>query len=378
MRSKESIAINQVKENSAASIHFDMIRGVAAVCVLIFHLRWRLFEPVELSTALERAFHLLTGFGHEAVVIFFVLSGYFISASVLRDVRNGRWSWKQYLVNRGVRLYVVLIPGLLLTAAWDLAGGLTERLDISTLLGNLFFLQTFDVPGIGKVATYGSNRPLWSLAYEFWYYMLFPCIWHGLFGRRRIVHLAAAALIIVFLPRIVVAYFPVWLLGTALALAPAAAAKARWTMFLAALSLLGVTLAMSYGRYLEGIARIGSLEVGRLVNDWLIGIAFVPVAYLIIHWRPTLLPAWYTLTARRLGGYSYTLYVCHHPILVFLAGALSSVPWAVNGETLTSALLISIGIILYAWVLGALTEAHTPKLRDAILKRAPKGATTSS
>ena len=35
-------------------------------------------------------------------------------------------------------------------------------------MGNLFFLQTIFVP------PFGSNAPLWSLSFEFWYYLLFP------------------------------------------------------------------------------------------------------------------------------------------------------------------------------------------------------------
>jgi peptidoglycan/LPS O-acetylase OafA/YrhL len=43
----------------------------------------------------------------------FVLSGFLISSTVLRSQVSGNW-WRDYAVNRSVRLYVVLIPGLLL------------------------------------------------------------------------------------------------------------------------------------------------------------------------------------------------------------------------------------------------------------------------
>jgi len=41
---------------------------------------------------------------------------------------------------------------------------------ILPLPANVFFLQTITVP------VYGSNSPLWSLANEFWYYLLFPLL----------------------------------------------------------------------------------------------------------------------------------------------------------------------------------------------------------
>ncbi|MFP6614512.1 MAG: acyltransferase family protein, partial [Pirellulales bacterium] len=102
---------------SIASERLDWIRGIAAFAVLIYHIRYRFFfdyseVPHTLSTNL---FYTLTAFGHDAVMVFFVLSGYFISESVRRDCKKGRWSWIRYLTNRVTRLYVVLIPCLLLT-----------------------------------------------------------------------------------------------------------------------------------------------------------------------------------------------------------------------------------------------------------------------
>jgi peptidoglycan/LPS O-acetylase OafA/YrhL len=88
------------------------------------------------------------------------------------------------------RLWVVLLPTLLLTLGIDWLGAqitnsaytgqfhvhfnsgpqLAHPADHSalTFLGNLVFLQTIAVP------VFGTNGPLWSLAFEFWYYVLFP------------------------------------------------------------------------------------------------------------------------------------------------------------------------------------------------------------
>jgi peptidoglycan/LPS O-acetylase OafA/YrhL len=38
---------------------------------------------------------------------------------------------------------------------------------LSSLIGNMAFLQPF------RVTVYGGNSPLWSLSYEFWYYIIF-------------------------------------------------------------------------------------------------------------------------------------------------------------------------------------------------------------
>src|SRR5262245_34523254 len=114
-----------IKNQSSGSQHLDLIRGLAALVVFLGHLRFFFFLPYHSREGIilaERMVYFVTGFTHEAVVIFFVLSGFFISSSVMRLTAKGEWQWKNYVVNRCTRLYVVLIPGLILTAFWDWVG----------------------------------------------------------------------------------------------------------------------------------------------------------------------------------------------------------------------------------------------------------------
>ncbi|WP_417901010.1 hypothetical protein [Bacillus sp. CSS-39] len=90
-----------------------------------------------------------------------------MSRSIFKAINENRWSWKEYLINRLTRLYVVLIPSLVLTFILDRIAvnyfgekGYTDVItNIQGFLGNLFFLQNIFVP------VYGSNAPLWSLNY---------------------------------------------------------------------------------------------------------------------------------------------------------------------------------------------------------------------
>src|SRR5712691_12850398 len=107
------------------SVHLDLIRGVSALAVMIGHVRGLFFLdfPFLADKSLTyRVLYAVTGFGHQAVMIFFVLSGYFIGMSVIDSVAGQRWSWRVYLVNRLVRLQLVLFPALLLGAVWDQIG----------------------------------------------------------------------------------------------------------------------------------------------------------------------------------------------------------------------------------------------------------------
>jgi len=168
----------------------DMVRGVSALAVLAAHIRAFVFRDLgELQAAGLgiKAFYFITGVHHQAVMVFFVLSGYFVGGAVLKSLGEGRFSWARYALARLSRLWVALIPALVLTALCDFVvrqvspeadAGRWHHIwmsgpdvqhrtasDMITFAGNIGFLQTIEVP------VFGSNGPLWSLANEFWYYV---------------------------------------------------------------------------------------------------------------------------------------------------------------------------------------------------------------
>ncbi len=178
--------------DSRASIHLDRLRGLAALLVIFGHWRNLLFvnfPDVHVHRRIWFPFYAVATAGHQAVILFFVLSGYFVGGTVLRSLERGQWSWVEYLLRRVVRLWTVLLPALLLGFFWDRLGiylgrapglytgrvpnnlitdDVALRLLPHIFLGNLFFLQTI------LVQTFGTNGALWSLANEFWYYIFFP------------------------------------------------------------------------------------------------------------------------------------------------------------------------------------------------------------
>ncbi len=82
------------KENRLSkrtSIHLDAIRGVSALAVMLYHLRGLFFVDYPFltnKTLFWKALYAVTGYGHQAVIVFFVLSGYFIGASVMESVSS--------------------------------------------------------------------------------------------------------------------------------------------------------------------------------------------------------------------------------------------------------------------------------------------------
>ena len=227
--------------NSQASVLLDLLRALAAFLVLFYHWKAMFFVDYPQIPAHRWLFavpYVIASAGHQAVLIFFVLSGYLISGSVFRSLEGGYWRWRSYLTHRFVRLYVVLIPGLLLCAACDWIGlhyshvpnlyngvsAKTHLIDVGqtmtlpAFLGNLAFLQTIFVPA------FGSDGALWSLANEFWYYMLFPLGLLALRKTTRFVWRIVFAVLFLgvgwFTRSAILLLFPVWLAGTMLALLP--------------------------------------------------------------------------------------------------------------------------------------------------------------
>lgn len=147
----------------------DLFRFLAAFEVLAVHARGFLFVEYsaladESKNVLVSAFYALTRMGYEAVIIFFVLSGYLVGGKSIERLGNGTFRNKDYIIDRMVRIMVPLIPALLLTIICNVL--MSKTINYTELIGNLFSLQ-----GI-LVSPFSGNAPLWSLPYEFWFYIL--------------------------------------------------------------------------------------------------------------------------------------------------------------------------------------------------------------
>lgn len=115
---------------------------------------------------------MLAAFATEAVIIFFVLSGLVITRSVLRTAPTA----SVFLCERLVRIYPIYMIALSLAivTAWVLRDPSQSR---STWVGNLFFLQSLNGALFPAPST---DQPLWSLANEMTYYVIFAaCIAKG-------------------------------------------------------------------------------------------------------------------------------------------------------------------------------------------------------
>jgi peptidoglycan/LPS O-acetylase OafA/YrhL len=376
---------NYLYQSSQQSPHLDnldMLRGAAALLVLSGHLRSFLFENYDflshknLTTII---FYFFTGLGHQAVIVFFALSGYLVGGRALEDILTQRFSWPQYLLRRLTRLWIVIIPALLLTLLLDdIGSGQTAGLgydgryydiytsgppasdgidhSLLTFLGNIAFLQTIALP------TYGSNGPMWSLANEFWYYITFPlAVWVFLSRSAPLVRISALcmlALIVAALPITVLSGGVTWVAG-----AISAWCVRRQTITklvthpltrVAAMILIVATLVLTKARL-------------NLVGD--LGLGFVVAATLPIFATLPSPGRLYSVLARALSALSYTLYLTHFPFLtlaVLVEFAPDRLPPSVVGAERYAALLLM--ALIWATIVWWCFERNTNRVYFLISK----------
>jgi len=307
------------------SLYLELLRLLAASEVVLFHIN---------------GFALLGGhraawnaFGHEAVVVFFVLSGFVIAFAAQTREKTP----KAYLISRLTRIYSVAVPCLLATLLFDRIGQtlMPQLYDglitdgsalVRLVMGSLFLNESWSVS-----AQMFSNTPYWSIAYEFWYYMIFA----GLFyfrGRMRVMLTALACLIAGYK---ILLLFPIWALGWGVY---------RWSQSHKVSPALGIVLflqpaLMLYlddsqgwtrhaGEWLAGVMgqeawRSGLSWSRYVLTDTLLGLSmaghFIGAAAL----APWLEKALRSVVApvKWLTARSFTLYLLHQPAML-LAGAV--------------------------------------------------------
>jgi peptidoglycan/LPS O-acetylase OafA/YrhL len=79
----------------------DFVRWVAALLVVLQHVRylWCVeYTNVQNKTLWIKLFYFITGFGSEAVLVFFMLSGYLVGGGALRKWRDGKYSSRDYFI----------------------------------------------------------------------------------------------------------------------------------------------------------------------------------------------------------------------------------------------------------------------------------------
>jgi peptidoglycan/LPS O-acetylase OafA/YrhL len=302
---------------ASGSIYRADIDGLRAVAVI----------PVVLYHACIPGF---TG-GYVGVDVFFVISGFLITRLIWSEISNGNFSLVNFYERRARRILpalfavitVSLFIGSLVLVPSDFEDLSKSALATTFFVSNHFFLRALDY--FGTAANFHPLLHSWSLAIEEQFYIVFP-LFLIFISRYRFGFVLCAMAILFFL---------------SLAGSVYAVERAPQSAFYLSLTrgwelLMGGFLALGLGSQLrarwlrEGMAAAGLLMIALPIIFYsdqtpFPGIAALPVcvgtACLILSAskEPTLVSR--TLSLRPIvfiGLISYSLYLWHWPILVFM------------------------------------------------------------
>ena len=164
----------------------DSIRGIAILLVFWFH-GFRFFTPAASAPAWEKLFLAGASHGGSGVNLFFVLSGFLITGILLDSVgKSGYYS--RFYYRRALRILPAYYLLLLVLFGMRFVSFAPRHTSLA-FLGLSFIYLSNMTPLFGVPMQYG---PLWSLAVEEHFYLLWPAAVRAL--RKRAFLIAAASI----------------------------------------------------------------------------------------------------------------------------------------------------------------------------------------
>jgi peptidoglycan/LPS O-acetylase OafA/YrhL len=335
-----------IREISGYSSFFlDFIRISAAIVVLIFHIYLHWLPESNSSLWLDKA-------SHTGVVIFFVLSGYVIAFTTLRNNRGGM----QYFQARLSKLYSVVFPALVISAICQviiffLNPSVYEHITRGASLPRYIMSGLF----LNEIWFFSSappiNGPLWSLSFEFWYYIVFGFYFYR--GKGWIWLLPCLIACLLAGPKILL-MMPIWLFGYLAYKSPRIilSDKASWIlvfMFLFAAILIG----LNFSPLPNKIGTAPLLFASQFFTDWITGV-FVALSLWAL---PSKLRVTkdhsYITYFRKIADLTFPIYVLHAPLII-----IWDVLFQPKVATQSQLWLPLIAVFLSASVIGLVLEKY--------------------
>lgn len=374
----------------------DFSRWTAALLVVVSHLRNIVFvdyENVQYKTLFVKAFYFITGLGHEAVIVFFVISGLLVGGLSLSRWKSREIDYTRYFMNRFSRIYVVLLPALIAGGIFDFIGlfyfnrtglyshttefamatldfSVQDRLAAASFAASVFMLQPF------VIAPFGSNGPLWSLSYEWWYYCIFAILlaFFGSKTRGRKTILAIAMIgLAALLPLTLTLWMLVWLLGTGVLLYGESRLPRLPPMI--ALGIFVSTIIVSKFCMNIGFMHAPQRLFADFGKDFLVGAGFALLLLSFYRKKTTTVAQSFNFPLARinqcLAEFSYTTYLCHVPFMLLLLAVSADVFNQPLKQQPARAIfiyffLVLAGIYLYVFMFSRFTERYTDMLRKRL------------
>lgn len=338
------------------SLYLDLIRVFASFLVLLGHFSYASFSG--------GYFGLFSLFKHDAVMLFFVLSGYVIA--FVSDKKD--FTFLEFWISRFSRLYSVVIPALFITLIADQVGMFFNSdiyLDKAQyanpfvrFFANFSFIQQIWFLDIRPF----SNGPFWSLSYEFWYYVLFSVLFY-FSGGKRIILVFLVALIVG--PKILI-LAPAWFLG-------AAVYKSRVVFngsVCLVLFMLTPILYVAFKLYLYKIIPVFDFGASSLfLSDYVVAMIFslhLIAAKFVLELKVSSGIIQYPIiksTIRWLSSSAFSMYLYHFPLLLMWCAVLNT-----DTSDIKEILFLLVTTLSSIFVISGFTEGRRQAYKVSIMK----------
>lgn len=299
------------------------LRGLAALYVVLSHFvsmadsrrsaGWVSHAPDWLTRIMSIFWH-----GNLAVASFIVLSGFCLQLSLFNRADGRIPSLPIYFKRRARRILPPYYAALgfsiwvsLAVTQYQKVAPFTRYVPVTreNVLAHVFLIHNFKVDWMYKL-----NGVLWSIPIEAQLYVLFPLLViginrYGAFPMMAITSALAAAVIATVpeAPKLYPWYLPLFMVGMSaayLALRPGVSRRAHaWVAVLV------------FGGAIGGVVSAARDNAPLYVQDPLIGLAIASLCYAVATTKHG--AVFRALSIRplvALGGFSYSLYLMHHPI----------------------------------------------------------------
>ncbi|SFE03088.1 Peptidoglycan/LPS O-acetylase OafA/YrhL, contains acyltransferase and SGNH-hydrolase domains [Chitinophaga sp. CF118] len=356
----------------------DGLRGLAALYVATGHARWLLWEGggnyKQMAHNYSIAEKILAvgmsvfKYGHEMVLFFFVLSGFVIHLRYSLQLSKGEeapFTFGTYFFKRLKRIMPPYLFVFALTFICDsivahnqysiythttpiplVNQNIVFEHSWSSLIGNIFFLQDAYVP------VFGSNGSIWSLKYEWYFYMLYPVLlffnrkspWFTLIGLTGIflVYLAGFHTGFILFDQVVACLLSWWIGGFAADIYSGRVKIKRYFLY----PLIVI---------IPFIPAVHVSPVSNLLRDQIVAFGFMGLLVLLLDYKNNKIVQSFG-NLKWLGDCSYTLYLVHAPLLILANGILLRATNNVMPRSFVYVWLAVAGAVIIAYGLHFIVE----------------------
>lgn len=360
--------IEKIEKKKVHYYWLDALRFIAAFMVLLSHARNTFFPafgdlPAEQQNLFSMAFTMFCRMGHEAVIVFFVLSGFLVGGRGFERINDGTMNVGSYAIDRFARITPPLLAAILF---YYITSCILSGIPFSwaTAIGNLLCMQ--------GICCKSLVSPFWSLSYEVWFYIIFGALAVLLKAKKDgkiidglIVFVAATS---VFVLGLKMHYLLIWMMGAVSYLARPKR-KNKWVLMS---SFLGLFISVLYYQLSKDTRSVEFAFEGtnRELTDIIMSLMVCLLIQQVLLFEPNgRVSKWIENKVGCMAKFSYTLYLSHRIVFLWIVAYI----WPQDSCQFTMLGMIKFTVVILTtlftcWLLYLISERYSPLIKRNMKK----------